>query len=268
MLRFSTPKIVGTLAVVLIGLLLAVPSLLTREQREALKASIPGWVPSWLVPTRAIVLGLDLQGGSHVLLEVDRADLMRAQTIQLRDDVRRVLREASVSPEGGIQTLARGVQFRVADPNARARLMPKLRELSQPIGNAVLGQTGAQTLALTESPEGLIQLAFSDQGVNERVRKAVDQAVEVIRRRVDVFGTTEPSIQRQGADRILVQVPGLQDPQRLKEILGKTAKLEFRMLAEPGSSDADLLPSRDANGQRVPVERRVMGGGGGLTAAQ
>jgi len=268
MLRFSTPKIVGTLAVVLIGLLLAVPSLLTREQRDALKASIPGWVPSWLVPTRAIVLGLDLQGGSHVLLEVDRADLMRTQTIQLRDDVRRVLREAGVSPEGGIQTSPRGVQLRVTDPNARARLMPKLRELSQPINNAVLGQTGAQTLALTESPEGLIQLAFTDQGVNERVRKAVDQAIEVIRRRVDVFGTTEPSIQRQGADRILVQVPGLQDPQRLKEILGKTAKLEFRMLADPGAPDAELLPSRDANGQRVPVERRVIVEGGDLTDAQ
>ena len=116
MLRFSTSKIVGTLAIVLIGLLLAVPSMLTREQRDGLKASIPGWVPSWLVPTRAIVLGLDLQGGSHVLLEVDMPDLMRAQTVQLRDDVRRVLRETSVSPEGGIQTLPRGVQLRVSDP--------------------------------------------------------------------------------------------------------------------------------------------------------
>src|SRR3954452_9198023 len=172
MLRFSTSKIVGTLAIVLIGLLLAVPSMLTREQRDGLKASIPGWVPSWLVPTRAIVLGLDLQGGSHVLLEVDRADLMRTQTIQLRDDVRRVLREAGVSPEGGIQTLPRGVQLRVTDPNARSRLMPKLRELSQPINNAILGQAGAQSLSVNESPEGLVQIAFTDQGVNERVRRA------------------------------------------------------------------------------------------------
>src|SRR5215213_5284840 len=268
MLRFSTTKIVGTLAVVLVGLLLAVPSLLTREQRDGLKATIPGWVPSWLVPTRAIVLGLDLQGGSHVLLEVDRADLMRTQTVQLRDDVRRVLREAGVSPEGGIQTLPRGVQLRVVDPNARARLMPKLRELSQPINNAILGQTGAQTLTVNESPEGLIQIAFSDQGVNERVRRAVDQAMEVIRRRIDVFGTTEPNIQRQGADRILVQVPGLQDPQRLKEILGKTAKLEFRMLADPGAADMEQLPSKDENGRRVPVERRVIVEGGDLTDAQ
>src|SRR5919112_3308675 len=109
MLRFSTTKIVGTLAVVLVGLLLAVPSLLTREQRDGLKASIPGWVPSWLVPTRAIVLGLDLQGGSHVLLEVDMPDLMRTQTTTLRDDVRRILRDTRVSSQNGIQTVQRGV---------------------------------------------------------------------------------------------------------------------------------------------------------------
>ena len=81
-------------------------------------------------------------------------------------------------------------------------------------------------------------------------------------------GTTEPNIQRQGADRILVQVPGLQDPQRLKELLGRTAKLEFRMLAEQGATDVDMLPSRDAGGQRIPVERRMIVEGGDLTDAQ
>jgi len=89
----------------------------------------------------------------------------------------------------------------------------------------------------------------------------------VLRRRVDALGTTEPNIQRQGADRILVQVPGLQDPQRLKEILGKTAKLEFRLMADPGATDVEQLPSRDAGGARVPVERRVIVEGGDLTDA-
>jgi len=268
MLRFSNTKILVTLGALLIGLLLAVPSTMTREQRVAFEQSVPRWIPSWLVPTRAIVLGLDLQGGSHVLMEVDVPDLLRSQSIQLRDDVRRVLREAAVSPEGGIQTLQRGVQIRVSNPDARAKLLPKLRELSQPITNAILGQTGARNIDLVEAPDGLIQLTFTDQGINDRVRRAVDQAIEVIRRRVDALGTTEPSIQRQGADRILVQVPGLQDPQRLKEILGKTAKLEFRMLADPGAVDVDQLPSRDDAGRRVPVERRVVVGGEDLTDAQ
>jgi preprotein translocase subunit SecD len=268
MLRFSTSKVVTTMAIILIGLLLAVPSLMTREQRDALQRSLPGFVPSWLVPSRAIVLGLDLQGGSHVLLEVDVQDLLRTQTTQLRDDVRRILRETRSSAQGGIQILPRGVQIRVSDPAERDRLLPKLQELSQPIGNAILGQTGNRDLQVTDTPDGVIQLTYTDAGLTERIRRAVEQAIEVLRRRVDALGTTEPNIQRQGADRILVQVPGLQDPQRLKEILGRTAKLEFRLLAQQNAGDVDLLPSKDSGGQRVPVERRIIVEGGDLVDAQ
>jgi preprotein translocase subunit SecD len=267
MLRFSRAKIIATVAVILIGLLLGLPSLFSPEQRRDFVNAIPSWIPHWIVPTRAIVLGLDLQGGSHVLLEVDTPDLVRTQATQLRDDVRRILRETRIAPEGGIQLVSRGVQLRVSDPNGRATLMPKLRELAQPISNAILGQTGATNINVVEQPDGLVQLTFTDQGINDKVRRAVDQAIEVVRRRVDALGTTEPTIQRQGADRILVEVPGLQDPQRLKDILGKTAKLEFRMMADPGAADVDLLPSRDSNGQRVPVERRIMVDGADLTDA-
>lgn len=268
MLRFSTSKVVATMAIIVIGLLLAVPSMMGHDQRVAFQQSLPSWVPSWIVPTRAIVLGLDLQGGSHVLLEVDVQDLVRTQTTQLRDDVRRVLRETRVSPQGGIQLTQRGVQIRVADAAERERLLPKLRELSQPLGNTILGQSGTRDLTVTDNPDGLIALTYTDAGVNEKVRRAVDQAIEVLRRRVDALGTTEPNIQRQGADRILVQVPGLQDPQRLKDILGKTAKLEFRLLGQQASADTDLLPSRDSGGQRVPVERRIIVEGGDLVDAQ
>src|SRR5919205_4326898 len=144
MLRFSTTKIVATIGAILIGLLLAVPSLFTPQQRQDFVHAMPGWVPAWMLPTRAIVLGLDLQGGSHVLLEVDVNDLVRGRTglvNQLRDDVRRVLRENRASVEGGIQVTPRGVQLRIPDANERARILPKLRELSQPISNAILGQT-------------------------------------------------------------------------------------------------------------------------------
>ncbi|MBV9079186.1 MAG: protein translocase subunit SecD [Methylobacteriaceae bacterium] len=267
MLRFSKTKVIFTLGAVLVGLLLAVPSLMSRDERQAYLKAIPSWIPTWMVPTRAIVLGLDLQGGSQILLEVDRADLVRTQALSLRDDVRRVLRENGVAIEGGIQISGRGVQVRIPDAAARARVLPKLRELSQPITSAILGQTGAQTLGVAESPDGLVQLTFTDQGIEDRIRRAVDQSIEVIRRRVDQLGTTEPSIQRQGADRVLVQVPGLQDPARLEEILGKTAKLEFRLLGDAGSTDTELLPSRDAGGQRVPVERQIILDGADLTDA-
>jgi preprotein translocase subunit SecD len=256
------------MAVIIIGLLLAVPSLMTREQREAFRSSLPGWVPSWLLPSRAIVLGLDLQGGSHVLLEVDVPDLLRTQTTQLRDDVRRVLRETRVSPQGGIQLTPRGVQIRVPDPADRERLLPRLQELSQPLGNAIIGQSGNRDIDVATTPDGLITLTYSEAGVNEKVRRAVDQAIEVLRRRVDALGTTEPNIQRQGVDRILVQVPGLQDPQRLKDILGRTAKLEFRLLGQQGATDVDMLPMRDAGNQPVPVERQIIVEGGDLVDAQ
>ena len=172
MLRFSTPKVVAILAAILFGFLVAMPNLLTADQRASMRASVPSWVPSWLVPTQAVTLGLDLQGGSHVLLEVDVNDLIRSQTTGLRDDVRRILRETRASLQGGIQIVNRGVQLRVPDAEDRARLMPRLRELSQPITNPVLGQTGVRNLDLTEAPDGLIQVVFTQEGVTDRVRRA------------------------------------------------------------------------------------------------
>jgi protein-export membrane protein SecD len=112
-------------------------------------------------------------------------------------------------------------------------------------------------------------MTVTDAAVNDRVRRAVDQTIEVLRRRVDALGTTEPNIQRQGADRVLVQVPGLQDTNRLKEILGTTAKLEFRLVADPGANpgDVDNLDQTDQPG-KIPVEKRVMVEGEDLTDAQ
>lgn len=275
MLRLKARKVIAVLLVLLIGLILAVPSLLSPETRSAIEKGAPSWVPHWLLPTRAVVLGLDLQGGSHVLLEVDRDELTRSQVTQMRDDVRRILRDERVALQGGIAMQPRGVQFRVASEADRAKIMPKLQELAQSSGGlgGVAGLTGlggpaGKSLDITTAPDGLIQMAVTDAGATERVRRAVDQAIEVLRRRVDALGTTEPNIQRQGVDRILVQVPGLQDPQRLKDILGKTAKLQFRMVAEQPGGDTDNLPSRDNAGQTVPVERRVIVEGEDLVDAQ
>ena len=267
MLRFSRTKIFATLAIILIGLSLAVPSFFSKEQRDGFVNALPKSI-QWMVPTRAIVLGLDLQGGSQILLEIDQPDLVRSMVTGLRDDVRRVLREASVSPDGGIRVINRGVEIRVPDAANRAKVMPKLRELAQPINNPLAGPGGGQTLAINENENGTIQLTLTDAGLNERTRRAVTQAIEVVRRRIDIGGTREPSIQQQGADRILIQVPGLQDPQELENQLGKTAKLEFRMIADSPSGDVDLLPSKDEGGAKVPVERRVMADGSDLTDAQ
>jgi protein-export membrane protein SecD len=271
MLRFSRFKVTWILLLCVAAVIVTIPSLMTADARRAMVQNAPAFVPGWLLPQRAIVLGLDLQGGSHVLLEVDTNDLVRSMVTTLRDDVRRVLREARVAPQGGIGTLVRGVQVRVPNVAERERVLPRLRELSVPVGgNALVGATGNRVIEVNELPDGLIQLVYSEPGVQERVRRAIDQAIEVLRRRVDALGTTEPNIQRQGADRILVQVPGLQNPERLKEILGRTAKLQFRMVAEVGGSNAEVedLPSRESPGTTLPVERRIIVEGEDLTDAQ
>ncbi|GEO98061.1 protein translocase subunit SecD [Methylobacterium haplocladii] len=264
MLRFSKSKIIGTLAVILVGLSLAIPSFFSPEQRKGFMAALPSFVPHWIIPQRAIVLGLDLQGGSQLLLEVDQNELTGSMVKGLRDDVRRALQQENVRADGGIQTLKRGVQVRITDAAGRAKIMPKLRELSQPIQSLA----AAGTLDVAEQPDGQITLTYTDAGIVDRTRRAVSQGIEVIRRRLDSTGTLEPSIQQQGADRILVQVPGEQNPERLEKLLGSTAKLEFRMLADSPSGDVDMLPSKDEKGAKVPVERRVMADGGELTDAQ
>ncbi|MFM8860539.1 MAG: protein translocase subunit SecD [Methylocystis sp.] len=263
MLRFSTWKFIAIVAMTLAAILVVAPSMITPAHYEALKERLPAWLTP---PT--IVLGLDLQGGSHVMLEVDKADILTTQVKNLREDVRRILREEKVAITGGIGATPRGVQLRAADASDRERVLPKLRLLRNGF-SARTGGGGDSPLDVEETPDGLIRLTVTDAGLVEKTRRAVDQSIEVIRRRVDALGTREPSIQREGDDRIIVQVPGLQDPEQLKTILGQTAKLEFRLVAEAGQNPADSeeLEQQDGTG-KLPIEKQVMVQGEDLTDAQ
>lgn len=263
MLRFATWKVVSIIGMIVVAVLLVIPSLLSERTRASLDAALPAWAQP-----RTLTLGLDLQGGSHVLLQVDGTDVVKTMVANLRDDVRRILREEHVQITGGIGTQPRGVTLRIPSAEDRAKVMPKLRQLANPTA-ALFGSSGAPAYDVTEDGSGTIQIAVTDAGVTDKIRRAVDQSIEVIRRRVDALGTTEPSIQREGNDRILVEVPGLQDPEKLKKILGTTAKLEFRLVADPGAnpSDYEMLEETDGRG-KLPVEKRVMVQGEDLTDAQ
>lgn len=262
MLRFATWKIISIIAMIVVAILLVVPSMLSPTTRDALDSHLPSWAKP-----KTLTLGLDLQGGSHVLLQVDGNDVVKTMVANLREDVRRILREEHVPITGGIGTLPRGVQFRVPDANDRGKVMPKLQQLANPTAS-ILGSSGAPAFEV-KTNDNTIEIDVTDAGVTDRIRRAVDQSIEVIRRRVDALGTTEPTIQREGTDRVLVEVPGLQDPDRLKQILGKTAKLEFRLVAEPGEnpSEFEMLDQVDQPG-KLPVEKRVMVQGEDLTDAQ
>ncbi len=263
MLRFAPWKVASIVGMTLIALLIVVPSMLAPQTREALRAHLPSWAPM-----KTITLGLDLQGGSHILLEVDTPAVVRTQVENLRDDVRRILREEKAGVSGGIAMQQRGVQFRLANPAEAEKVIPKLRALGHSSGAALLGAAGAPSIDVAATENGVVQVMVTDVGVQDKVRRAVDQSIEVLRRRIDASGMKEPTIQRQGADRILVQVPGLQDPQQLKELLGTTAKLEFRLVAQPGDNPADIEELEQTEGGKLPIEKQVMVQGEDLTDAQ
>jgi SecD/SecF fusion protein len=262
MLRLAPWKVASILTVIFLALLLLVPSFLGKETVDRLQKSLPAFLP-----IRPIVLGLDLQGGGSLLWEVDAAALTHAQVDALRDDVRGKLREGRISLSGGIAVLPRGVQVRIADPAERAKALPLLQTLDQPISNAIIGTAG-HTLDIKDAGDGAVQLTLTDAAINDKIHRAVTQSIEVLNRRLNESGTKETNIQQQGVDRILVEVPGLQDTTEVKALVGATANLEFRLVADPGDppGDFDNLPQQQ--GGQIPVQKRVMVAGEDLTDAQ
>jgi len=263
MLFFTRWKAAGILLTALVVCLFALPNFFSEH-------TLRYW-PSWA--QRHIVLGLDLQGGSSLLLEVDTNAVRKEKLQGIADDVLRILRQARV-PFTGRAIRGNSVEVRITRETDVDNALGKLRDLSQPVGG-ILGSTGQRSIDVTESG-GLITLTPSDAGLAERIRQAVDQSIQIIERRVNELGLVEPTIQREGADRILVQVPGLEDPSRLKQILGKTAKLDFRMvdlsmtseqaIATRPPSDAEILDGE--GGQKYLIEKRVLVSGGDLVDAQ
>jgi preprotein translocase subunit SecD len=264
MLFFSRWKAISVLLTAIVICLFAVPNFFPDRV-------VQRW-PAWA--QRHIVLGLDLQGGSHLLLEVDSNAVRKEKVQTLLDDVRRVLREARIGYTG---LVARGdsVEVRIregADPQVA---LAKLRELSQPIGG-VLGGGSQRTVNIADLGGGLIRLTLTPAAITERIRQSVDQSIQIVERRVNELGTVEPSIQREGVDRILVQVPGLQDPTHLKDIIGKTAKLTFRLVDMSMSPDQAIQNGpppdseilKDHNQVPYVIQKRIMVSGEDLTDAQ
>jgi preprotein translocase subunit SecD len=240
MLYFTRWKALAVILTALVVCLFAVPNFFSE-------ATVKTW-PKWA--QRHLVLGLDLQGGSHLLLEVDANSVRKDKLDQVRDDVRRTLRDARIGYTG-LSVKGDNVEVRVKEQDLSTALS-KLRELSQPLGG-VLGSTGQRSVEIADAGGGLIRLSVPQAAITERLRQAVEQSIQIIEKRVNELGTVEPLIQRQGVDRVLVQVPGLQDPTRLKEILGKTAKMDFRMV------DTSVSPEQALQG-RVPPDSEVLRG--------
>ncbi len=266
MLHFSRWKIWAIVASCVLSLLYVAPNFVGRDVLAGL--------PSWL-PHRQLTLGLDLQGGAHLLLEVDTQTMLKERIDQLRDDVRRVLREDKIGYSGlGAQGMS--VQVRVTDAAQVEKAATKLKAVPQVLTDTVFTGNTVVDVEVAQLEGGLFRLTLTQPGLDFRNRRIVEQSMEVVRRRVDQLGTTEPIIARQGASRLLVQVPGLQDIERLKDILRQTARLTFHMVEATGpsvlqgerSADTDVLYSRDDPPVPVLVQKRAMLTGEELVDAQ
>ena len=267
MLQVSIFTRIMVALVVLGGLLVALPN--------ALPNSITAKIPSWL-PHNSVSLGLDLQGGSYLLLEVDFAQVQRDKAQATVGDIRAGLRKARIQYLD-LSTRNDTVRVRVPDAASRAQARTILDGLNPQLGGTVLTVGGGKQYDLTEQ-DGLFTLTMTQGYKTQTHEQVLEQSLEVVRRRIDEMGTREPNITRQGEDRIVVEVPGLADPGELKAILGKTAKMTFQLVDETANVASPTVPAEDEKlpmtsqtpgvpGGEVIVQRRIMVSGDRLTDA-
>ncbi len=214
------------------------------------------------LPNPTVNLGLDLAGGSHILLEAEPSQVAAQRLENMEESVRAAMRLAEPRIRiGDVSTRDGSLSFMLDD----ASQVDMARELILPMANGD-GLIREWDIAVVD--ESRFVLTPTAQGVENAVTTAMDSATEVVRKRIDSLGTREPTIIRQGDDRIVVQVPGLQDPEQLKALLGKTAKLEFKLvdqaalpadvvqgIAPPGSQIVPYSSSSDFPGQSIAVRR-------------
>jgi SecD/SecF fusion protein len=249
MLQFTRFKVFFILLTCLAGIVVAMPNLLSKE-------TVASW--PWWVPHKQLPLGLDLQGGAHLLLAMDQDEIKKDWLNNLRDESRKVLRDARIGFTGiGVQ----GTQLviKLAKPDERDKAIKELNKVRQTIGSAVLGAGGYDVDVSQGSDDGTVIVKPSDAGMRARISNAAAASIETINRRVNNLGTSESTIVRQGADRILIQFPGLKDTKELKALIGETAKLTFHEV-HPSITGEDAKQTSVPAGYKLYPSDRGDGG--------
>ncbi|MDE2334254.1 MAG: protein translocase subunit SecD [Rhodospirillales bacterium] len=259
MLYFSRLKTVTVLGICLLGVLLALPNAMPAPA-------------AWL-PWRTLRLGLDLRGGSYLMMQVDMAAVTRERLTSLAEGARQALRQAGlvryrVTASDAAQNLVvNGLQ-----PGTEDKAFKALQPLAQ---QSSTGFATTSDLTFTRRPDGSIVITLSPAALADRATQAVQQSIEIVRRRIDATGVVDPTITRQGQDRIVVELPGIGDPQRIKALLGKTAKMTFHLTDETANPQAptpppgdEFLPLQGHPGTKIAVRRTVAVDGANLTDAR
>ena len=253
MMYFSRLKIALILGVCVLGALLCLPNLLP--------APVAGF------PWRQVRLGLDLRGGSYLLLEVDMAAVATERLDSLADGARSILRGKVGFQTPTVQAAQNRVLVRIPNPAQQDDAVRLLRDAST--------TTGPAEYDVSTEP-GAVVMSLSPAMLADRGKAAIQQSIEIVRRRIDETGVADPQITRQGQDRIVVQLPGIEDPNRIKELLGKTAHMTFQLVDESANATAggpspagdEFLPMQNQPNQKLAVRRRVDVDGGDLTDAR
>jgi preprotein translocase subunit SecD len=241
-------RVLAVIIVSLLGLIYALPNVLPASVRSAM--------PSWM-PSKTINLGLDLQGGSYLMFEVESEAVFKARLETVADDLSRELQGKKrpgdlngatktpilfagrgLSPDGQVARVT------ITNPADVAEAVKRITALGSPV-QGLNGPTGTLDLAVKSLPGNIVEITLTEEAKTSMTRRAVTQSIEVIRRRIDETGTKEPAITRQGIDRIVLQAPGESDPEKLKRLVGQTARLTFQMV------DTSVTPEEAAAG-RIP----------------
>ncbi len=264
MLQLSPWQIIAVIVALLVSAVVASPNVLPASVTQ-------GW------PLKPVNLGLDLRGGSHLLLEVDARALHKEKLENTVEEMARVLGDQKPRiGYTGRAVVGDVARIKPLNTEDNTRAFGALKKIAQPIQNAMGGSSGLD-YEIVQGPDGAIEARMTEANKAALTRDAVTRSIEVIRRRVDETGTSEISIVRQGEDRIVVQAPGEQDPEKLKARIGKTAKMTFHLVDMSASAadaaagrvppGAEVLPQDDPREPFVVVRKRAMLTGDNLTEA-
>lgn len=251
MMYYSRTKLALVIATCFIGLLLCLPNFISA--------------PSSKIPWRQIHLGLDLSGGSYLLMQVDLDTITKNRLQTLSDNIRQTLISNHLGYKD-IQTVPQNyaITFTLRNLSEKDAVLKALRDMPTAVANEFsVGSKNTDQVILT----------LSEVAMKKRASEAVAQSIEIVRRRIDATGAVEPSITRQGDDRIVIQLPGVSDPNRIKELLGTTAKMTFHLLDEMAMNpnfpppEVTFLPMVDNSEIKLPVRDHIEVDGADLTSA-
>jgi len=264
MLDFPKWKVWLIGIVIAIGVLLSIPSLIAGTP---LGASWPKWLPQY-----RISLGLDLAGGSHLLLEADAADAQKQRLQGMEDSVQTELRRDPAIDIGDISTQGGRLSFLVRDPTKIDAAVERMRDLTKPVA-----LTGNRDWDVQVVDSTRVVLTPTPTGTVKAMKDAMSVARDVVRRRIDPGGTKEITVVTEGSNRVLVEVPGVENPDALKKLIGQTARLEFKLVDQSANpqdvqqgrapAGSQVLPMADGSGF-IAVKRRVMVSGDQLVDAK